>query len=51
LLLSPARRWAVILGKMLGASDQFGLDITVLALSALAAIGLGVLSMRRGIAQ
>lgn len=31
------------------ASDQFGLDMTVLALSALVAIGLGVFSMRRGI--
>ncbi len=31
------------------ASDQFGLDMTVLALSALAAIILGTLSMRRGI--
>ncbi len=31
------------------ASDQFGLDMTVLALSAVIAIGLGILSMRRGI--
>jgi ABC-type multidrug transport system permease subunit len=31
------------------ASDQFGLDMAVLALSALAAIGLGIISMRRGI--
>ena len=31
------------------ASDQFGLDMTVLALSALAALILGTLSMRRGI--
>ncbi|HKV59867.1 MAG TPA: ABC transporter permease [Ktedonobacteraceae bacterium] len=31
------------------ASDQFGLDMTVLALSALVAIVLGTLSMRRGI--
>ncbi len=31
------------------ASDQFGLDMTVLALSALAALMLGTLSMRRGI--
>jgi ABC-2 type transport system permease protein len=31
------------------ASDQLGLDIAVLALSALVAIGLGVFSMRRGI--
>ncbi len=31
------------------ASDQFGLDMLVLALSALVAIGLGILSMRRGI--
>ncbi len=33
------------------ASDQFGLDVAVLALSALAAIVLGTLSMRRGIAR
>ncbi|HLX58499.1 MAG TPA: ABC transporter permease [Ktedonobacteraceae bacterium] len=33
------------------ASDQFALDMTVLALSALAAIVLGTLSMRRGIAS
>jgi ABC-2 type transport system permease protein len=31
------------------ASDQFGLDMTVLALSAVIAIGLGIFSMRRGI--
>ncbi|HYX48559.1 MAG TPA: ABC transporter permease, partial [Ktedonobacteraceae bacterium] len=31
------------------ASDQFGLDMLVLALSALVAIGLGIFSMRRGI--
>ena len=31
------------------ASDQFGLDMAVLALSALVAIGLGIISMRRGI--
>jgi ABC-2 type transport system permease protein len=30
-------------------SDQLGRDVTVLGLSALAALGLGVLSMRRGI--
>ncbi|HXZ05138.1 MAG TPA: ABC transporter permease, partial [Ktedonobacteraceae bacterium] len=33
------------------ASDQFGLDMAVLALSALVAIGLGIISMRRGIAS
>jgi ABC-2 type transport system permease protein len=33
------------------ASDQFGRDILVLALCALAALGLGTLSMRRGIAS
>jgi len=33
----------------LHASDRFGLDVVVLALSALVAIGLGVFSMRRGI--
>ena len=33
------------------ASDQFGLDMTVLALCALAALVLGTLSMRRGIAS
>ena len=33
------------------ASDQFGRDMAVLALSALAAIVLGTLSMRRGIAS
>ncbi|HXX78587.1 MAG TPA: ABC transporter permease [Ktedonobacteraceae bacterium] len=33
------------------ASDQFVLDMTVLALSALVAIGLGIISMRRGIAS
>ncbi len=33
------------------ASDQFGLDIMVLAISALVTIGLGVISMRRGIAS
>jgi len=33
------------------ASDQFALDMTVLALSALAALVLGTLSMRRGIAS
>jgi ABC-2 type transport system permease protein len=31
------------------ASDQFGLDMAVLSISALVAIGLGVISMRRGI--
>lgn len=33
------------------ASDQFALDMTVLTLSALAALVLGTLSMRRGIAS
>ncbi len=33
------------------ASDQFALDMAVLALSALGAIGLGIISMRRGIAS
>ncbi len=33
------------------ASDQFGRDVLVLALCALAALGLGTLSMRRGIAS
>ena len=33
------------------ASDQFVLDMAVLALSALAAIGLGIISMRRGISS
>ncbi len=33
------------------ASDQFVLDMAVLALSALVAIGLGIISMRRGIAS
>src|SRR6266566_4858626 len=32
-------------------SDQFGLDMAVLAISALVTVGLGVLSMRRGIAS
>jgi ABC-2 type transport system permease protein len=32
-------------------TDQFGLDMSILGLSALIAIGLGVLSMRRGIAR
>jgi len=32
-------------------SDQFGLDISVLALSAVAAVVLGMLSLRRGIAS
>jgi ABC-2 type transport system permease protein len=31
------------------ASDQFGLDMVVLGLSALVAVGLGILAMRRGI--
>jgi ABC-type multidrug transport system permease subunit len=33
------------------ASDQFGRDVLILALCALAALGLGTLSMRRGIAS
>ncbi len=33
------------------ASDQFGLDMVVLAISALVAVGLGILAMRRGIAS
>lgn len=31
-------------------SEQFGLDMAVLAISALVAVGLGILAMRRGIA-
>lgn len=34
-----------------GSADQLGRDVLVLGLSALAALGLGVLSMRRGIAR
>ena len=33
------------------ASDQFGQDMAVLALTALVAVGLGTLAMRRGIAS
>jgi len=33
------------------ASDQFGLDMVVLAISALVSVGVGVLAMRRGIAS
>ena len=33
------------------ASDQFGRDVLILSLCALAALGLGTLSMRRGIAS
>jgi ABC-2 type transport system permease protein len=33
------------------ASDQFGLDMVVLAISALVTVSLGILSMRRGIAS
>ncbi len=33
------------------ASDQFGQDMAVLAISALVAVGLGTLAMRRGIAS
>jgi len=32
-------------------SDQFGQDMAVLALTALVAVGLGTLAMRRGIAS
>jgi len=32
-------------------SDQLGRDVLVLSLSALAAIGLGIFSLRRGIAS
>jgi ABC-2 type transport system permease protein len=42
-------RHAMEMAIFYSSSDLFGLDMTILALSALAAVGIGVLSMRRGI--
>ncbi len=42
-------RHAMEMAIFYSSSDLFGLDMTILALSALVAVGVGVLSMRRGI--
>jgi ABC-2 type transport system permease protein len=42
-------RHAMEMAIFYSSSDLFGLDMAVLAFSALVAVGIGVLSMRRGI--
>jgi len=44
-------RHALDIAVFYSSSEQLGLDVTVLALSALVALSLGILSMRRGIAS
>lgn len=44
-------RHALEMAVFYSSSDQFGLDMTVLALAALVTVSLGTLSMRRGIAS
>lgn len=44
-------RHALDMAVFYSSSDQFGVDMVVLALAAVVAVGLGVLSMRRGIAS
>ncbi len=44
-------RHALEMSIFYSSSEQFGLDMAVLALSALVSVGLGVLAMRRGIAS
>jgi len=43
-------RHALGMAIFYSSSEQFGLDMAVLAISALVAVGLGILAMRRGIA-
>nr|HET6903853.1 hypothetical protein [Ktedonobacteraceae bacterium] len=44
-------RHALEMAIFYSSSDRFGIDMAVLALSALIAVAIGVLSMRRGIAS